>query len=249
MSLDTRKHPLILLVLFLINVIMNLRWIPSHCFICQNAITPAWTIDFLCPLCCEQLPWNSIACARCATPLPTSLSHCAYCLNKPVLQHNSLILFNYISPISDWIHAAKFQASFIHCKLLGQLLLYYLQQKRALSLPHCVIPMPLHKKRLRQRGYNQMIEIATPVCHALKLSMEKVALQRYRYHVPQSKLTLKDRQFNVKNSFRLQHSLTYSRFALLDDVTTSGNTLIAASEALLAHSDIYLEYWCIAKPF
>ena len=101
MSLDTRKHPLILLVLFLINVIMNLRWIPSHCFICQNAITPAWTIDFLCPLCCEQLPWNSIACARCATPLPTSLSHCAYCLNKPVLQHNSLILFNYISPISD----------------------------------------------------------------------------------------------------------------------------------------------------
>jgi predicted amidophosphoribosyltransferase len=79
--------------------------------------------------------------------------------------------------------------------------------------------------------------------------MDKQSLQRHRYNQPQSKLVLKERKDNVQNSFQLKKALSVSHIALLDDVSTSGNTLDAASKALLMQGPLELEYWCIAKPF
>ncbi len=109
--------------------------------------------------------------------------------------------------------------------------------------------MPLHARRLRQRGYNQAIEIARPICHHLAIAPDNVTLQRHRYNKPQSELSLKERKHNVQDSFRLVQPVRHAHIALLDDVTTTGNTLDAAAHALLASGLLQLEYWCIAKPF
>jgi ComF family protein len=163
-------------------------------------------------------------------------------------QQRTYIVFHYTPPISDWIHAAKFGASFIHCRLLSQLLSHTLA-RRSTPWPQCILPIPLHPRRLRQRGYNQAIEIARPLCHRFDIPMDIRSLLRHRYNQPQSKLALKERKNNVRDSFQLQQPLAVSHIALLDDVSTSGNTLEAASRALLMQGPLELEYWCIAKPF
>ncbi len=220
---------------------------PTHCLICLQTVA-ASPIEHLCLPCFDLLPWNTPACTRCAQPLPIAQPYCAHCLSKAVHQQRSTILFNYTSPISDWIQAAKFEASFLHCHLLGQLLSHTLAQ-RSTPWPECVLPIPLHPRRLRARGYNQAIEIARTVCTRFGIPMDKHSLQRHRYQQPQSQLPLKERKGNVNNSFKLQQPLCISHIALLDDVSTSGSTLDAASRALLLHGPLELEYWCIAKPF
>ncbi len=221
---------------------------PTRCLICLQTVPATSPIEHLCPGCLSILPWNTAACARCAQPLPMELAYCAHCLNKPTQQQRAYILFDYTAPISDWIHAAKFEASFIHCRLLSQLLSHTLAH-RSTSFPQCILPMPLHSRRLRQRGYNQAIEIARTVCQRFAIPMDTHSLQRHRYSQSQSTLALKERKSNVYDSFNLRQPLTVSHIALLDDVSTSGNTLEAASRALLMQGPLELEYWCIAKPF
>lgn len=221
---------------------------PAQCLICLQSVNALSPVEHLCTDCLSLLPWNTSACARCAQPLPMTQPYCAHCLRKPLRQQRSYILFHYTSPISDWIHAAKFEASFLHCRLLSQLLSHTLAQ-RSTPWPHCVLPMPLHPRRLRQRGYNQVIEIARTICQRFAIPLDTHSLQRYRYHQPQSRLPLKLRQNNVYDSFQLRQPLTVSHIALLDDVSTSGHTLEAASRALLQQGALELEYWCIAKPF
>lgn len=229
--------------------LMLKRLWPTRCLICRQTIAASWPIEHLCAICFTILPWNTAACARCAQSLPSVQPYCAHCLNKPLLQQHTHILFQYASPISDWIRAAKFQASFMHCRLLGQLLSHTLLTQRTLPWPQCIIPMPLHPRRVRKRGYNQAIEIARNICREQAIPMDTHSLKRHRYQQPQSELTLSERKNNVHNSFRLQRHLTASHIALLDDVTTTGNTLIAASHALLMNGPLQLEHWCIAKPF
>lgn len=222
---------------------------PTRCLICLQIVASTWAIEHLCQTCLTLLPWNASACARCAEPLPMAQPYCAHCLSKPTHQQSSTILFHYTSPISDWIHAAKFGKSFIHCRLLGQLLSHTLATLRTTPWPQCLLPMPLHRRRLRQRGYNQAIEIARPICSRFAIPMDKQTLQRHRYSQPQSELSLRERKRNVHDSFRLSQPMRQSHLALLDDVTTTGNTLDAAAKALLKSGPLQLEYWCIAKPF
>ncbi|MBY0377999.1 MAG: ComF family protein [Gammaproteobacteria bacterium] len=222
---------------------------PTRCLICLQVVTATWDFDHLCQACFNLLPWNNPACARCATPLPLAQPYCARCLNKSTHSQSSIILFHYSPPISDWIHAAKFENSFIHCRLLGQLLSHTLATQRTVPWPHCLIPMPLHPRRLRQRGYNQTIEIARSVGTRFAIPMDNRLLQRHRYSKPQSELSLKERHDNVHHSFRVVEPLRHSHFALIDDVTTTGNTLEAAASALVKAGPLQLEYWCIAKPF
>lgn len=221
---------------------------PARCLICLQTVPATHPIEHLCRGCLSLLPWNIHACTRCAQPLSMTQPYCARCLNQPMQQQRTYILFNYTAPISDWIHAAKFEASFIHCRLLSQLLSHTLAG-RSTPWPQSIIPMPLHSHRLRQRGYNQAIELARTVCQRFALPMDTRSLQRHRYSQPQSKLALKERKTNVQDSFQLRRPLSVSHIALLDDVSTSGHTLEAASRALLKQGPLELEYWCIAKPF
>ncbi len=224
-------------------------WWPTHCLVCLQKVDTAWPVDHLCQGCFDDLPWNTPACLTCAEPLPTAQPYCAHCLTQKNLQQFSYILFHYTSPISDWIHAAKFQKSFLHCRLLGQLVSHALAKQRTTPWPQSLIPMPLHVRRLRQRGYNQTLEIARTICKNFKMPMEIKSLQRHRYSKPQRELRLKERHSNVQESFSLKNALPSAHLALFDDVSTTGSTLKAAAKALLKTGPLQLEYWCIAKPF
>ncbi len=111
----------------------------------------------------------------------------------------------------------------------------------------CIVPMPLHPRRLRQRGYNQAMEIARPVARALTLPLRPHVLQRVRDTGAQSELPETRRAANIRRAFRAQEDLAGLRIALLDDVLTTGSTADDAARALSAAGAESVDVWVVAR--
>ena len=88
-----------------------------------------------------------------------------------------------------------------------------------------IIPMPLHPQRLKERGFNQSLEIAKVLAKTLKLPLDYKSCERIKFSPPQASLPLKERIKNMKNAFICHSNLTGQHVLLLDDVMTTGASL------------------------
>jgi len=96
-----------------------------------------------------------------------------------------------------------------------------------------IVPVPLHPHRLRQRGYNQALEIARPLSRQLGLPIETGRLQRSRRTPPQQGLPSDQRSRNLRNAFGLIGQVTGARILLVDDIMTTGETVRECCRTLL----------------
>lgn len=158
-----------------------------------------------------------------------------------------LALFDYTFPIDHMITQLKFHEKLIYAKLFGQLLTQkIIQHYKDIPLPALIIPVPLHKKRLQERGFNQALEIAKPISKKLNLKIDKTSCIRKKYTAAQSSLSATERKQNIKHSFELIHPITASHIAILDDVITTGETTRELSEILKNHGVKKIDLWCCA---
>lgn len=114
-------------------------------------------------------------------------------------------------------------------------------------MPECIIPVPLHRRRLRQRGFNQALEIAKPLAKKLQLPVDFKTCIRTKHTRPQSELSAKKRQQNIKNAFTLKKPITAKHVAIVDDVMTTGNTVTELSALLRNNGVTTIEIWCCAR--
>jgi ComF family protein len=114
-------------------------------------------------------------------------------------------------------------------------------------LPQLLVPVPLHARRLRERGYNQAAELARFAARRLGLRCEVTALQRVRATREQSGLGHAARVANTHQAFAARISLAGLRVALIDDVITTGSTAAAAATALRAAGAAGVELWVVAR--
>lgn len=99
-------------------------------------------------------------------------------------------------------------------------------------VPDSIIPVPLHPTRLIYRGYNQSIELARPLAKQLGVKMNIRLCKRTRYTAPQTTLSIRQRRSNVRNAFSVTDSTPYKHVLLIDDVITTGSTIIELSRML-----------------
>lgn len=218
------------------------RWLlPERCLVCSES--GASGLD-LCPACRDALPWNAGACRMCALPLPALDAEqlCGACQRKPPPLALVASACVYAAPVDGLLRRFKFHQDLAAGRLLAALL-----QARCAGLPRpqAVLPVPLHSARLRQRGYDQALELARPLARALDLPLG-TGLQRVRATAPQSELDAPARRRNLRHAFAVQAPLP-PHVALIDDVMTTGATLHAAALALRRAGVARVDAWVVAR--
>jgi ComF family protein len=171
---------------------------------------------------------------------------CGRCQQDPPPFDRTVALFPYESPIVQLIKGLKFQRRLSVAKLLGEL---FVERLKALCLPRpdLILPMPLHPTRLRERGFNQALEIARPIGRALRLPIDLAGAERIKQTAAQSTLSNEARKRNVAHAFELKKHYRGATIAVLDDVMTTQYTMIALCQLLKQAQAKQVIVWCAAR--
>jgi ComF family protein len=206
---------------------------PPCCAACQARLSaPAG--DRLCHDCLESIRLiEPPVCTVCGQPFhgPQGTGHtCGQCIKNPPSFDTARSLFQYHGSIRTLIHRIKYNDDGYALKALSCLAMeYMLPDHLKLDM---VIPVPLHSKRLRKRGFNQSLRLAGTIFPHIPLGMD--ILTRTLNTKPQTELSMKERHRNVRNAFETANPLPegVETILLLDDVYTTGATVRACAKAL-----------------
>lgn len=222
---------------------------PACCVLC-NAKSKR-NID-LCHECEQDLPWAIQVCVQCGQTMPKNNYEqqlCGQCIQKHSIIRRILPLCDYQAPLDNLITAAKFHGQLAYSHLFGELIAKRVREDwyKHQDLPDIIIAMPLHKKRLRERGYNQALEIAKPVAKQLKIRLNLNSCQRSKATTAQTELTANARAQNVKGAFIVRHPITAKHVAIIDDVVTTGHTVNELAHCLKQAGVSIIDVWCCAR--
>lgn len=197
-----------------------------------------------CPACHASLPYlNGPHCPVCA--LPNSMGDiCGRCLQHPPAFVRTSAAFAYRFPIDRLIQAMKYADQLVLTHALGALLAQRIAPE---SLPDCIIPMPLHPLKLRERGYNQALLLAQAVARVHRCRLLPTAVRRIRDTPAQSSLHGRERENNMKDAFAGAMDLRGLRVALVDDVMTTGASLNALARAVREAGAVSVDAWVVAR--
>ncbi len=204
----------------------------------------------LCQRCFQNLPWIEFCCQKCALPLTSDDAKiCGACTTQKYFFDQTIAPFQFEGFIRDAIYKFKFNQKLNQGKLLAHLFLCCLEN-REYSLPDVIIPVPLYKKRLRKRGYNQALEVAKIINKKLNCDLSYTDIYRNRVTSAQMELPAKQRYNNVKNAFSLVRNskdLKNKHICIVDDVMTTGNTVNEVAKCLKKAGAKKVDVWCIAR--
>jgi ComF family protein len=216
--------------------------LPWRCLLCGDA--GADGLD-LCAACAAELPRNTRCCARCALPLPSSVAVCGACQRKPPPWDAAWAPFRYGWPLDRLEARYKFGRDLAAGRTLARL---WQGVCAPAATPALILPVPLHRARLRQRGYNQALELARPLGRALGVPVRHDLLLRPRATAAQTELDAAARRRNVRGAFALREGATLpAHVVVLDDVMTTGATLAECARVLKRAGVARVEVWALAR--
>ena len=221
--------------------------LPGICVLCRRRSERP--ID-LCVACERAFARNRPACPVCAGPAAANSTTgvCGQCITSPPPWSLTLAPFAYAEPLTAVIEGLKSGNGLRQARILGALLSESIATVYAArALPQALVPVPLTRRRLRQRGFNQAALLARTTARALGLPSLHRHLARIRNAPPQRTLPRSARLRNVRGAFAVKRPIPFRRVALIDDVTTTGATARAASEALLGAGIAEVHVWVAAK--
>ena len=225
-------------------------WRPRvQCLLCggtaEQAVLP------LCAGCDDDLPWLAGHCVICALPLPTLDLACGQCLRRaPAFQKVETPL-RYGLPVDALITRFKHQANAPLGRLLGQLLARHLLHvfDEGLARPERLIPVPLSRRRERQRGFNQATLLADWIAGPLGVPVDNRLVLRAQDTPAQQGLDAATRKRNLRNAFVLADGAMVDglHLALVDDVLTTGATAERIARLLRRAGARRVDVYCLAR--
>lgn len=200
---------------------------PCCCALCGRVGS-----NVLCPDCqTRYLARSPERCLQCAIDLPAGAGavRCGSCLRRAPSFDATVVVGDYAPPLDQLVLALKFGGQLALAPLFGQLLADALRRLPPLQWPELLAPVPLGKRRLAERGYNQALEMARPLARSLGLPLAARLLSRQRETAPQSLLTPGERRANLRRAFSLPPAglgqVRGRHVGIVDDVFTTGATL------------------------
>ena len=224
--------------------------LPPRCQLCTGAGAPARD---LCAACFDDLVHNHNACARCALPLSIPAPLCGECLHRLPPFDAAFAPFEYAHPLDLLLTRLKFGRSLAAGRVIADLWMQTIRlalaDGRIAALPDVLLPVPLHATRLRERGYNQALELAKPIAAALHLPIAPDMLRRERATTAQTGLDAVARRRSLRGAFVFVAPLGAppARVALVDDVMTTGATLRECARVLKRAGVARVEVWAFAR--
>ena len=199
---------------------------PQHCVGCGKEG------EFLCYSCRQSLPRiTPPLCPRCGRPQPSGIL-CPSCVSWSAKIDGIRSPFRFDGAMREAVHQLKYRNLRALAVPLAKLLQDYLITNPVPA--EVLVPVPLHRKRLRERGYNQSSLLARQLGKLANLPIVDDCLIRQRHAPPQARTaTVEERQSHVTDAFACRdHRLRDKQVLLIDDVSTSGATLDACAAAL-----------------
>ena len=194
----------------------------------------AWPSRRMCDDCVMRFAPPTLRCRTCASPLPDGLSQCGDCVKQAPPLDACMAACAYVWPWPECIAQFKFRGDAGWAAPLATLMRSTPWVEPALDACDLVLPMPLSRERLRERGFNQAYELACRL--APKRKCDATLLLRTRETTAQSGLTRAERLRNLQGAFALEPlratAVQGKRIVLVDDVMTSGASMFSAAQVL-----------------
>jgi len=211
----------------------------GSCFLCRGAAQ-----ELLCERCDADLPrLGRERCPRCALESPAG-AVCGRCLARPPAFDATVAALSYQFPADVLVQALKFRSELALAAFFGQLLEARAAKSERVDF---VVPVPLFAQRLRERGFNQAIEIARPLARAAGARLAPELCERIRDTPPQLGLPLEERRKNVAGAFRCPAPVAGATLALVDDVMTTGATLDEIAQSFKRSGAARVVCWVLAR--
>lgn len=208
--------------------------LPPRCCIC-DASTIGAPIPWVCEACWEAIAYiQSPICYQCGEPfaappegIASSMHHCGDCLLQPPTFAQARAVGLYHGILQQIIHAMKYRSVYGLTRPLAQLLQRQFEACWAEASPDILIPVPLHRCRLRQREFDQALALARYLSQGVHIACEAEVLIRQRDTRSQVGLKVAERDRNVRGAFdvRQPQSIRGKAVLLIDDVYTTGATV------------------------
>jgi ComF family protein len=217
------------------------RLLPQSCVLCATRCGHM----LLCAACTEQLPRLPAArCTVCAVPVAGTV--CGVCLAHPPHYDEVTAAFCYEHPLDALVQAFKYGGNLALATLLGDAL-----GQTAATLPaprpDLLIPMPLTPRRLRERGFNQALELARRVSAATGIPVAANMCRKVAETRPQAALPWRERAKNVRGAYVCDADLQGRKVAVIDDVMTTGATLNELAKNLKHAGAAHVSGWIVAR--
>jgi ComF family protein len=211
---------------------------PPKCPLCGISLGENGA-DLPCPVCLAGIKvFSHPRCPRCGLGFGETAAEdhlCSGCLTKEQSFTRARALGPYEGLLEEAISRFKYRGSLRLAKVLGALLAEYKDPDFPFSGFDLVLPVPLHPRRLRQRGFNQSLLLARRISRRHSIPLDFVALQRSRPTQPQIHLSGSEREKNIRGAFEVlrPERIAQKHILLIDDVFTTGATVDECSRVLL----------------
>lgn len=219
--------------------------LPNRCIMCHQSVTLPGS--GICTTCLNSGLYQQPVCLGCGRGLQIQSRYCGACLStKPLLVISPC---SYHQGLGRWVGSIKYRAQFAGLTALSGALvarIHELETAGIIRRPQVLVPVPLHERRLKTRGFNQAWIIADALSKRFNIPIETNGLVRSLDTQSQAGLTGKQRRKNLENAFHLHDDFPYQRIALIDDVVTTGTTAKEIA-TLFEKRHIHVQVWCLAR--
>jgi len=221
--------------------------LPPACPLCKSTFPAGWAEPFCASCFAAIVPLPAAHCSCCMLPFAAadnSSHRCGRCLKSPPPFQKVFAVGCYQKTLQRAIQQFKFNRQVNLDRSLAGLLIRQLPADPSFD---AIVPVPLHRRRLQQRSYNQSLLLAREIGRRLQMPVAVDLLQKSVATVAQHELSAKERERNLTRVFQTTRPLTAERILLVDDVMTTGSTVRACSQVLLAAGAVEVQVAIVAR--